>query len=64
MAAMTANAEIMLEERKGILGCAEGAIVYKKDHSTEVEIPDATVEGGKRRVPVNHGISTDRRCRS
>jgi HlyD family secretion protein len=57
MAAMTANAEIMIEERKGILAIPEGAIVYKKDHSTEVEIPDAAVKSGKRRVPVTTGIS-------
>jgi HlyD family secretion protein len=57
MAAMTANAEIMIEERKGILAIPEGAIVYKKDRSTEVEVPDATIESGKRRVPVTTGIS-------
>jgi HlyD family secretion protein len=56
MATMTANAEIMLEERKGVLAVPEGAIIYKKDRSTEVEIPDATSESGKRRVPVTTGI--------
>ena len=57
MATMTANAEIMLEERKGVLAIPEGAIIYKKDRSTEVEIPDNTIEAGKRRVPVTAGIS-------
>lgn len=57
MATMTANAEIMLEERKGVLAVPEGAIIYKKDRSTEVEIPDATAETGRRRVPVSTGIS-------
>src|ERR1039457_2117087 len=57
MATMTANAEIMLEERKGVLAVPEGAILYKKDRSTEVEISDATSESGKRRVPVTTGIS-------
>jgi HlyD family secretion protein len=57
MAAMTANAEIMLEERKGVLAVPEGAIIYKKDHSTEVEVPDATLQSGKRRVIVATGIS-------
>ena len=56
MATMTANAEIMLEERKGVLAVPEGAIIYKKDRSTEVEIADATSESGKRRVPVTTGI--------
>jgi HlyD family secretion protein len=56
MATMTANAEIMLEEHKGVLAIPEGAIIYKKDRSTEVEIPDATAIGGKRRTPVTTGI--------
>ena len=57
MATMTANAEIMLEERKGVLAIPEGAIIYKKDHSCEVEAPDSTVESGKRRIPIVTGIS-------
>jgi HlyD family secretion protein len=56
-AAMTANAEVILEERKGVLAIPEGAIVYKKDKSTEVEIPDPTLRAGKRGVPVTTGIS-------
>src|ERR1017187_8975454 len=56
LATMTANAEIVLEERKGVLAIPEGAIIYKKDHSTEVEIPDAASQTGKRRVPVTTGI--------
>ncbi len=58
---MTANAEIILEERKGVLAVPEGAIVYKKDRSTAVEIPDPTVEKGKRRVAVMTGISNGSR---
>jgi len=57
LATMTANAEIILEECKGVLAAPEGAILYKKDRSTEVEIPDATALNGKRRVPVTTGIS-------
>ena len=57
MATMTANAEIMLEERKGVLAIPEGAIIYKKDRSIEVEMTDATSETGRRRVPVTAGIS-------
>ncbi|MFB3826363.1 MAG: efflux RND transporter periplasmic adaptor subunit [Bryobacteraceae bacterium] len=56
-AVMTANAEIILEERKGVLAVPEGAILYGKDKSTNVEIPDPTVEKGKRRVAVATGIS-------
>src|ERR1035438_2782551 len=56
LATMTANAEIVLEEKKGVLAIPEGAIIYKKDHTTEVEIPDATSQTGTRRVPVTTGI--------
>jgi HlyD family secretion protein len=56
LATMTANAEIVLEEKKGVLAIPEGAIIYKKDRSTEVEIPDATSQTGTRRVPVTTGI--------
>jgi HlyD family secretion protein len=57
LATMTANAEIMLEERKGVLAVPEGAIIYKKDKSTEVDIPDTSNKEGKKRVPVTTGIS-------
>ena len=60
-AAMTANAEIIMEERKGVLAVPEGAIVYMKDKSTAVEIPDPTAESGKRRVTVATGISNGSR---
>ena len=56
-AQMTANAEIILEEKKGVLMVPEGAILYKKDKSTEVEIPDPASETGKRRIAVATGIS-------
>lgn len=61
LATMTANAEIMLEERKGVLAVPEGAIIYRKDRSTEVEVPDAATESGARRVPVTTGISNGSR---
>jgi HlyD family secretion protein len=57
MATMTANAEILLEERKGVLAVPEGAILYKKDRTTEVEVADATSETGRKRIPVTTGIS-------
>ena len=60
-ALMTANAEIILEERKGVIAIPEGAILYKKDKSTEVEIPDAASEKGKRRIAVATGISNGSR---
>jgi HlyD family secretion protein len=54
---MTANAEIVLEEKKAVLAIPESAILYKKDKSTEVEIVDSSIEAGKRKVPVTTGIS-------
>lgn len=54
---MTANAEIILEEKKGILLVPESAVVYEKDRSTFLEIPDPSTETGRRRVPVKLGIS-------
>ena len=61
MATMTANAEILLEERKGVLAIPEGAIIYGKDRGTQVEIPDAGTETGRRRVTVATGIGNGSR---
>jgi HlyD family secretion protein len=61
MSDMTANAEIMLDEHRGVLTIPEGAVVYKKDRSTAVEIPDPEQKTGKRRVPVTLGISNGSR---
>ena len=56
-AAMTANAEIILEEHKGVLMIPEGAIIYDKDKKASVEIADAKADGGKKKIPVDIGIS-------
>jgi HlyD family secretion protein len=55
-AQMTANAEVILEEHKKVLAIPEGAIVYNKDKSTSVQIPDPTNEKGFRKVAVTTGI--------
>ena len=55
-AQMTANAEILLEEHKHVLAIPEGAIVYNKDKSTAVQIPDPTAEKGFRKVAIVTGI--------
>jgi HlyD family secretion protein len=55
-AQMTANAEILLEEHKHVLAIPEGAIVYNKDKSTAVQIPDPTNEKGMRKVSIVTGI--------
>lgn len=56
-AAMTANAEIILEEHKEVLQIPEGAIIYDKDKKASVEVPDPKAKDGKRKVAVNIGIS-------
>jgi HlyD family secretion protein len=56
-AQMSANAEVILEEKKGVLAVPEGALLYKKDKSTEVEVPDPTSEKGRQRIEVVTGIS-------
>ena len=56
-AAMTANAEIILEEHKNVLQIPEGAILYDKDKKASVEIPDPKAKDGKRKIAVNIGIS-------
>ena len=56
-AAMTANAEIILEEHKNVLQIPEGSIVYDKDKKASVEVPDEKGKEGKRKVAVNIGIS-------
>jgi HlyD family secretion protein len=54
---MTANAEIILEEKKGVLIVPESAVVYDKDRKPSLEVPDPKAEGGKRKVAVKLGIS-------
>lgn len=56
-AAMTANAEIILEEHKSVLMIPEGAIIYDKDKKASVEVPDPRGKEGKRKVEVKVGIS-------
>jgi HlyD family secretion protein len=54
---MTANAEIILEEKKNVLLVPEAAVVYDKQRSTFLEIPDPGTEKGRRQVAVKLGIS-------
>jgi len=56
-AMMTANAEIILEEHKGVLQIPEGSIIYDKDKKASVEVPDPKAKEGKRKLAVNIGIS-------
>jgi HlyD family secretion protein len=54
---MSANAEIILEEKPDVLLVPEGAIVYDKNRNASVEVPDPAMEKGRRSVPVKLGIS-------
>jgi HlyD family secretion protein len=54
---MSANAEIILEEKKGVLLAPEGALVFDKDKSASVEIPDPKADTGRRNIAVKVGIS-------
>jgi HlyD family secretion protein len=54
---MTANAEIILEEKKGVLMVPESAVVYDKERKPSLEVPDPKAEDGKRKVAVKLGIS-------
>jgi HlyD family secretion protein len=54
---MSANAEVILEEKKGVLLAPEGAIIYDKQRNAFLEVPDPTNEKGRRQVAVKLGIS-------
>jgi len=54
---MTANAEIILEEKKNVLMVPEASLVYDKDRKASVEVPDAKAENGRKKIPVTLGIS-------
>jgi HlyD family secretion protein len=56
-AMMTANAEIILEEKKGVLLMPETAVIYDKDRNTSAELPDPKGEKGRRKVAIKTGIS-------
>jgi HlyD family secretion protein len=54
---MSANAEIILEEKKNVLLVPEAAVVYDKQRKTSLEVPDATNEKGRRQIAAKLGIS-------
>jgi HlyD family secretion protein len=54
---MSANAEIILEEKKGVVEIPEGAVLYDKDKNTSVQVPDAKSDTGWKKVPVKLGIT-------
>ncbi|MFQ5926516.1 MAG: efflux RND transporter periplasmic adaptor subunit [Terriglobia bacterium] len=54
---MTANAEIILEERDAVLLIPETAVIYDRDRNTSVEVPDPRGKNGRRKVAIQTGIS-------
>jgi len=54
---MSANAEILLEEKKNVLMVPESSLIYDKDRSASVELPDPKAENGRKKVSVKLGIS-------
>lgn len=54
---MSANAEILLEEKKDVLMVPEAAMIYDKERNASVEIPDPKAENGKKKLPIKIGIS-------
>ena len=54
---MSANAEILLEEKKNVLMIPEAALIYDKERKASIEIPDAKADNGKKQLSVKLGIS-------
>ena len=54
---MTANAEIMLDEHKGVLSVPENAVSYDGQKNAFVQVPDKTQKEGTHKVPVTVGLS-------
>jgi HlyD family secretion protein len=54
---MTANAEILLDEHKGVLTVPENAVLYDNQRNASVEIPDKHQKEGFRKVSVTVGLS-------
>lgn len=58
---MTANAEILLDEHKGVLTVPEQAVIYDKDRNASVEVPDVKAKDGRRKLSIKVGISNGTR---
>jgi len=58
---MTANAEILIKEDKGVLSVPAAAVVYDADKKASVFVPDPKQKDGQRKVAVKAGISNGSR---
>ncbi len=54
---MSANAEIILEEKKNVLLVPEGAVIFDKDKNASVEVADPKGEDGRKKLAVKLGIT-------
>jgi HlyD family secretion protein len=54
---MTANAEILLDEHKGVLTVPENAVSYDNQKNASVQVPDDKEKDGFRKVEVKVGLS-------
>ena len=54
---MSANAEIILEEKKNVLLIPEGAVIFDKDKNAAVEIADPKGPDGRTKLAVKLGIT-------
>jgi HlyD family secretion protein len=60
--AMSANAEIVLEEHHNVLVIPESSLIYNEKRETFVEVPDPSTRNGRRQVPVKTGLSNGARA--
>ena len=56
-ALLTANAEILLDEHKGVLTVPENAVTYDNMKNASVQVPDKSKKDGTRKVDVKVGLS-------
>ena len=54
---MSANAEIILEEKKNVLLVPEGAILFDKNKNASIEVPDPKADTGRKKMAIELGIS-------
>ena len=54
---MSANAEIILEEKKNVLLVPDSSVIYDRERRASIEVPDPMAEKGRKKIPVKLGIS-------
>jgi HlyD family secretion protein len=54
---MSANAELIIREKRNVLLIPETAVVYDKDHKTFAHVPDREAKLGWKKTPIDIGIT-------